>query len=98
SESAMKYNVRTQFWEKRLTRYYSYLWRCRGYRGDFSSPVKVSTIFAEGLRLGLDCRRLTKTQDRFGKVHRTLERDGVISGWRYERKEGPWSVWTVRIE
>jgi len=98
SEYALKYNVRTQFWEKRLTRYYSYLWRCRMRGGDLSSPVKVSTIFGEGLRIEINCRRLSRTQNQFAKAHRTLERDGVISSWRYERNEGPWPTWTVIIE
>ena len=29
---------------------------------------------------------------------RTLQRDGVIAGWRYERRDGPWSEWTIIIE
>jgi hypothetical protein len=98
SEYALKYNIRTHLWEKRLTRYYSHLWRCRMHSGDFSSPVRVSTIFAEGLRLDIDCRRLSRTQNHFAKAHRTLERDGVILGWRYKRNEGEWSTWTVVIE
>jgi len=32
---ALNYNPRTQLWEKRLSRYYSYLWRCRSHRGDY---------------------------------------------------------------
>jgi hypothetical protein len=98
SENALKYNVRTEFWEKRLTRYYSYLWRCRMRSGDFASPVKVRSIFAQGLRVEINGRRLTEMQNRFAKAHRTLERDGVIPGWQYKRQEGQWPDWTVTVE
>jgi hypothetical protein len=97
SERALRYSLRTQIWEKRLTRYYSYLWRCRARRGDFLKPVRVSSILGEGLRINLDPRRLARQQNRLCKCHRTLERDGVITDWQYERQDGPWPDWTVRI-
>lgn len=98
AEVILKYNPRTQWWEKRLGHYYTYLWRIRKGKQDFSKPLKVSTIFAEGLRIEINSRRLKATQDHFGSCHRNLERDGVMSGWHWERKDGPWCDWTVVIE
>jgi hypothetical protein len=98
SERALKYNLHKELWEKRLTRYYSYLWRCRAREGDFSNPLKISTIFSEGLRQPIDYRRLSRTVEHFVKSHRTLQRDGVIEGFRYDRQSGLWADWTVTID
>ena len=97
SERALNYSAK-QWWEKRLTRYYSYLWRCRARTGSFSKPIKVSTIFAEGLRLEIDNRRLARTKDHFLSCHRNLQRDAVISGWRYQGQVGPWPDWAITID
>jgi hypothetical protein len=40
SERALNYSAK-KFWEKRLTRYYSYLWRCRASYGDFLKPLTI---------------------------------------------------------
>jgi hypothetical protein len=41
---ALTYNPRTQKWEKRLTRYLGYLWRCRARSGQLGQPIRVATI------------------------------------------------------
>ena len=98
STFALNYNPRTEWREKRLTRYYSYLWRCRAHDGNFAKPLKVSTILREGLGLEVDERRLAKERDDFAKVHSRLFRDGVILDWRYAQRDGEWPEWTVTIE
>jgi len=98
SARALKYNFRTQTWHKRLTRYYSYLWGCKAAGRDYEKPLKISDIFRDGLRIEIDTRWLAQTKARFAACHRTLKRDGVIAGWRYEQQDGPWSEWTVIVE
>jgi len=98
SQCALSYSAKTHSWEKRLTRYLSHLWRCRARTGEFSSPIRVSTIFSEGLRLQVNRRRSAETQKRLAKAVRTLQVDGVISEWRYGRQEGEWPEWTIIVE
>jgi len=97
---ALVYNPRTQKWEKRLTRYLSYLWRCRARSGEFSQPLRVATIFAQGLHLPINTRRLSKMQDRLVKCLDTLQGDRIIADWQYGiEKEGLcWPESTVLIE
>jgi DNA-binding transcriptional regulator YiaG len=97
SARAIEYNFRTQWWHKRLTRYYSYLWGRSGGR-DYEKPLKVSTIFRDALRIEINNRSLAATKERFAASHRTLQRDEVIVSWRYEHQDGPWSEWTIVIE
>jgi hypothetical protein len=98
SARALEYNVRTQSWHKRLTRYYSYLWRRRVQDCDYEKPLKISTICRDGLQIDVNSRWLAHTMERFSECHRTLQRDKVIAPWRYERQDGPWTEWTIIIE
>jgi hypothetical protein len=98
SVRALEYNFRTQWWHKRLTRYYSYLWGCTTAGRDCEKPLEISTIFRDGLRFEIDTRWLARTKEHFVECHRTLQRDEVIASWRYERQDGPWSEWTIIIE
>ena len=98
SPKALRYSAKTETWEKRLARYFSHLWRCRAHNGQFSNPIKVSTVLTEGLRLTLESRRLASTRERFGKAIRTLKRDEVISEWRWGRQEEKWPEWTIIVE
>lgn len=97
SARAVEYNFRTQWWHKRLTRYYSYLWG-RSAGRDYEKPLKISSIFRDALRIEINTRSLAATKERFAACHRTLQRDGVIASWRYEQQDGPWSEWTIVIE
>jgi hypothetical protein len=97
SEHALHYSAK-EWREKRLTRYFSHLWRIRARKGDFSSPIRVSTIFKEGLRLEIDPRRLSEARGDFVNKLRKLHRDAVIAGWNYECQDGPWPDWTLTIE
>jgi hypothetical protein len=98
SARALEYNFRTQTWHKRLTRYYSYLWGCKAAGRDYEKPVKISDIFRDCLRIEIDTRWLAQTKARFVACHRTLKRDGVVAGWRYEQQDGPWSEWMIVVE
>lgn len=98
SARALQYNFRTQSWHKRLTRYYSHLWGCKALGRNYESPLKISTIFRDGLRAEIDTRWLAGTKERFGECLRELKRDKVIARWRFEQQDGPWSEWTIIIE
>jgi len=97
---ALAYNPRSQKWEKRLTRYLSYLWRCRARSGQLGQPLKVGTIFAHGLNLPINTRRLSNMQYHFVKCLDTLQQDRIIADWQYgSEKEGLcWPDSTVLIE
>jgi hypothetical protein len=98
SPRALEYNPRTQWRHKRLTRFYSRLWGCRPTVTAYDKPLKISTIFSDGLRTKIDTRSLASTKESFVECHRTLMRDEVIARWRYAQQEGPWQEWTVIID
>jgi len=60
--------------------------------------LDVSTIFREGLGIEIDKRLLARQEKHLAKCFRTLQRDGVIAGWRLERQDEPWSDWTIIVE
>jgi hypothetical protein len=98
SAQALQYNVRTEFWHKRLTRYYSHYWGSAARDKSYTTPLTISTVFQDGLRIPIDSRWLAQMRERFVECHRTLQRDKVIANWRYELQDGPWSEWTIVIE
>lgn len=82
AKKALEYDPYRQKWEKRLTRYFSYLWRVRQARGSFAEPVCIKTILdelclSEGLRPGWVKDRLEKALD-------LLQADGIVKIWQYE--------------
>ena len=50
------------------------------------------------IRVKVDAKRPSKTEARFERCLDTLQDDKVITEWKYERQDGPWSEWTVTIE
>ncbi|BDC53159.1 hypothetical protein F183_A54740 (plasmid) [Bryobacterales bacterium F-183] len=110
SAKAVQYDYYRHKWEKRLTRYLSWLWRINAAnQGGVTAPLKVSTL--------LDCVGQAETHPRFPnrvrerleKALDTLKEDSVISAWQYERTAEAeleqqqnwyplWLRWTVSIQ
>jgi len=84
SAMALRYNPYKQTWEKRLTRYLSWQWRCRAKNDNYTQPFKVSTLLEAAGQL-IDARRPIRSRERLEKALDTLHQDQVISGWQYDR-------------
>lgn len=84
SAMALRYNPYKQTWEKRLTRYLSWQWRCRARNDNYMQPFKITTLL-EAVGEALDQRRPIRTRERLEKALDTILQDRVISAWQYER-------------
>lgn len=110
SAKAVQYDYYRHKWEKRLTRYLSWLWRINATNTSISFPLKVGTL--------LDCvgeaekspRFPNRVRERLEKALDTLKEDAVISSWQYSKQFSEtaieqqqnwypmWLRWTVDIE
>jgi hypothetical protein len=82
SAKALAYDPYRQTWEKRLTRYLSWQWRCAAHAGDYLQPFAVTTLLtAVGHPVNL--RRLTWQRTRLEKALDTIQHDGVMAAWQY---------------
>ncbi|MDP9372523.1 MAG: helix-turn-helix domain-containing protein [Chloroflexota bacterium] len=86
SAMALKYDPYRQIWEKRLARYLSWQWRTKARNAQYLRPYRVVTLL-DTVGKALDERRPAVTRERLEKGLDTLQRDGVIAGWEYERWE-----------
>ena len=86
SAMALKYDPYRQIWEKRLARYLSWQWRTKARNAQYLQPYRVATLL-DAVGKGLDARRPAVTRERLEKALDTLQRDGVIAAWQYERWE-----------
>ncbi len=84
---ALNYDPHRQSWEKRLTRFLSWQWRCDG-GGEarevtFSVPALLEVV---GERCEEE-KRPGRIRDHLEKSLETLQQDEVISGWAYSVDE-----------
>jgi DNA-binding XRE family transcriptional regulator len=100
SARAVQYDPYRQRVEKRLARYLSWQWRIQARQGEYTRPYRVSTLL-EAVGEQLNERRPSATRDRLEKALDTLQHDGVISSWQYDRwdetiaqQRGWGQVWT----
>jgi hypothetical protein len=106
SARALKYDLKSQAYEKRLARYLSWQWRVRASQLDYLRPYRVSTL-VHAIDLREDRRFPSRTRDRLERALEQLHEDGVIRAWQYdsERKEegkmrwlGQWLESTILVE
>jgi hypothetical protein len=109
ASKALEYDPHAQTWEKRLARYFSWLWRIRQYSGSYTDPITVRTLL-EAVREPLNARKPNLTKERLEKALDQLQEDGVIAqGWQYEAgvddgivgQRGwarDWLLWKVTVE
>lgn len=100
SARAVQYDPYRQRVEKRLARYLSWQWRIQARQGEYSRPYRVNTLL-EAVGEQLNERRPSATRDRLEKALDTLQQDGVIASWQYDRwdeaiaqQRGWGQVWT----
>ena len=105
SQKALNYDPDKQKWEKRLTRYLSWLWRINSQN---QKPLTVSTIITKGIMESVDSKNPSRTKERFEKALDRLVYDKVISAWQYEKEDeniigqrgwiANWLQWKVIVE
>lgn len=109
SARALKYNPQTQRPEKRLTRYLSYLWKCRAAKPDGYSQTFGVRALVEAAGIEVDYKRPMRALERLEKALDTLKDDKVCAHWQYANgrdveklpKRGwmdEWLRWTAEIE
>ncbi len=83
SAKVVEYHPCRRRWEKRLARYFSWLWRIRANSGTYLQALRVSTLLSE---VENEITRLTPSsiRNRLEKALETLEADGIIKAWQYE--------------
>jgi len=105
SQKALNYDPDKQKWEKRLTRYLSWLWRINSQN---RKPLTVSTIITKGIMESVDIKNPSRTKERLEKALDRLVSDKIISAWQYEREDetivgkrgwiANWLQWKVVVE
>ncbi|HET9792601.1 MAG TPA: helix-turn-helix transcriptional regulator [Candidatus Angelobacter sp.] len=83
SSKALSYAPDKEVWEKRLTRYLSWQWRCQAHSNNFRHPYRIITLI-EAAGEQVNRRYPSRTKDRLEKALDRLLADGVISGWQYD--------------
>lgn len=94
-------------YEKRLLRYFAYLWRTRQAKGDYNQGVKVSTML-EVIGLEVEKKNPARTKERLEAALDRLKERGGIADWEYEGGDetivgtrgwaGKWLDWRVAVE
>ena len=97
SAKALAYDPYRQTWEKRLTRYLSWQWRCAAHAGDYLQPFAVATLLS-AVGHPATPRRLTWQRARLEKALDTIQHDAVIATWQYAQEDTEWPHSTVLIE
>jgi hypothetical protein len=82
SAIALRYDPRFQKYEKRLTRYLSWIWRIRAFQLDYLQPLRIFTLL-DAIDLPINKRTPSRTLDRLELALNALENDHVISSWQY---------------
>ncbi len=83
SAQALKYDPYRQTWEKRLARFLSWHWRAST-PGRHTRPYRVAELL-DAIGKEVNARYPNSTRERLEKTLDTLQTDGVISSWQYER-------------
>lgn len=84
SQKALNYDPYRQKWEKRLTRYFVWLWRISEVR--CREGLLVETLLRKA-GMEIDKSRPGRTKARLEKALNRLQSDGVITSWEYEIAE-----------
>ena len=81
SQKALQYDYNKYKYEKRLTRYFTHLWRMKNPK----ERLRVKTLLNE-IRLEIYDKRPGRTKDRLEAALNRLKEDDVIAAWEYENK------------
>jgi hypothetical protein len=103
---ALEYDLKSQFYEKRLARYLSWQWRIRASQLEYLQPYRVRTLLS-AIDLVANSRFPSRTRDRLETALEQLQRDGVIGAWQYDQDRSEqhkagwmdaWLVSTILVE
>ncbi len=83
SAKALKYDPYRQTFEKRLARFLSWQWRVSAL-GGHARPYRVAELL-DAVGQEIDARHPNWTRERLEKALDTLQEDGVIAHWQYDR-------------
>lgn len=83
SAKALKYDPYRQTFEKRLARFLSWQWRVNALGGQ-SRPYRVAELL-EAVGQEIAARHPNWTRERLERALDTLQDDGVIAHWQYDR-------------
>jgi hypothetical protein len=97
SAKALQYDPYRQTWEKRLTRYLSWQWRCEARTGNYLQPFEATTLL-KAVGHPVNRRRLAWQRERLEKTLDTIQHDQVITAWQYAQEHDDWPKSTVLIE
>jgi len=97
SAKALQYDPYRQTWEKRLTRYLSWQWRCEAQSGNYLQPFTVTTLLT-AVGYPVNRRRLTWQRERLEKTLDTIQHDHVIAAWQYAQEHDDWPKSTILVE
>jgi len=97
SAKALQYDPYRQTWEKRLTRYLSWQWRCEAQSGNYLQPFTVTTLLT-AVGHPVNRRRLTSQRERLEKTLDTIQHDHVIAAWQYAQEHDDWPKSTILVE
>jgi hypothetical protein len=97
SAKALQYDPYRQTWEKRLTRYLSWQWRCAAQTGDYLQPFTVTTLLT-AVGSPVNRRRLTRQREHLEHTLDTIQHDGVLSTWQYAQEHADWPKSTLLLE
>jgi len=86
ASQALGYDPYRETWEKRLTRYFSYQWRCRAHSGTYLQPYRVETLLM-AVGATLDRAHPGRTRIRLERALDRLLADKVLAAWQYDRWE-----------
>jgi hypothetical protein len=96
SAKALAWHPRRRRWEKRLARYFSWLWRIRAKKPDGQQPYGVRVLL-EVVGEKLPGRNIKRLRKRFERALVTLQDEQVIAEWRYGQDFLPSKVgWAKR--
>lgn len=84
SKRVLELDPYRQSYEKRASRYFSWLWRSRQSRAQYLKPIRVPTLL-EAIHLDYKTSRSAKIIERFEKVLDVLKDKGIIAHWQYDR-------------
>jgi hypothetical protein len=97
SAKALQYDPYRQKWEKRLTRYLSWQWRCTARSGNYLQPFAVTTLLT-AVGGPVNHRRLSEQREHLEHTLDTIQHDQVLATWQYAHEHADWPKSTMLIE
>ena len=92
SQKILQLDPYRQAYEKRIARYFSWLWRSRQRKALYLEPIRIKTIL-DSICMNYQDARAAKVVERFEKMMDTLLDLGIINAWQYDGINVKWRDW-----